>query len=92
MNAVEMTPEMNELAELFATFAAHVVPHFVVHPENVLAQDLLLVVALLAHVTRVFSLVVVNRVDVDLHFFRADELLAADFARVSGDEEKGWRS
>ena len=83
MDAVHVSLEMNELTEFFAALRAHVVPDFEMHPQNVLAQDLLFIVAFIAEVTGIFPFVVVDRINVDFDLFRTDELLAANFTRVS---------
>lgn len=90
MDAVHVSLEMNELTEFFAALRAHVVPDFEMHPQNVFAQDLLFVVAFIAEVTGIFPFVVVDRIDMDFDLFRTDELLAANFTRVSDAHVLGF--
>lgn len=82
MDAVEVSPEMDQLAELLAAFATSEIPDFVVNPENVFPQHFVFVVALIAQVTSVFPFVVMDRVDVDLNLFLTDETFVADLAGV----------
>ena len=82
MDAVKVSPEMDELAKLFAANSASKVADFVVDPENVLSEDLLFVVPFLAQMTAVLPFVVVDRVDVNFHLFLTDETLLADRAQI----------
>ena len=82
MNAIEVPPEMDELTKLFAADSASKVTDFVVDPENMFSEDLLLVVPFLAQMAAVLAFVVVDRVDVNFHFFLTDKPLVTDRAQI----------